>query len=141
MVRGRGGVMLATRWKDGPRTLCGVHVRHFPNMFLVMGPQVQEKRERKGREGGEKGVRERGEKGVRERGEKGVRERGECSCVRVVSICLPLRIISLLMMYFVSLILPSIQSFPPVCRCCVPVCLGVSPLSRVVFTTGPGDYR
>ena len=62
MVRGRGGVMLARRWKEGPRTLCGVHVRHFPNMFLLMGPQVQEKRERKGREGGERKGREGGER-------------------------------------------------------------------------------
>ena len=57
MVRGRGGLTLAGRWKEGPRTLCGVHVRHFPNMFLVMGPQVREKGgERKGREEGGKGA-------------------------------------------------------------------------------------
>ena len=38
-VRGRGGVQLADRWKDGPRTHLGIAVDGFPNMFMVCGPQ------------------------------------------------------------------------------------------------------
>jgi cation diffusion facilitator CzcD-associated flavoprotein CzcO len=32
-IRGRGGVSLAERWADGPRTLHGVTVHGFPNLF------------------------------------------------------------------------------------------------------------
>jgi cyclohexanone monooxygenase len=35
---GRGGVRLADRWADGPRTYLGLCVNGFPNMFLVTGP-------------------------------------------------------------------------------------------------------
>ncbi len=38
-IRGRGGVDLATAWKDGPATLLGLQVNGFPNMFTVTGPQ------------------------------------------------------------------------------------------------------
>lgn len=37
-IRGSLGVKLADRWRDGPSSLCGVHVRGFPNMFLMVGP-------------------------------------------------------------------------------------------------------
>jgi cation diffusion facilitator CzcD-associated flavoprotein CzcO len=32
---GRGGVSLTERWKDGMRTMHGMHVRGFPNLFIV----------------------------------------------------------------------------------------------------------
>jgi cation diffusion facilitator CzcD-associated flavoprotein CzcO len=32
---GRGGVTLSERWRDGMRTLHGMHVRGFPNLFVV----------------------------------------------------------------------------------------------------------
>ena len=34
-VIGAGGVSLADAWKDGPRTLYGMHTRGFPNFFLM----------------------------------------------------------------------------------------------------------
>ena len=34
---GRGGVSLTERWADGMRSLHGIHVREFPNLFIV-GP-------------------------------------------------------------------------------------------------------
>jgi len=37
-VHGRGGASLTQRWKDGVRTLHGMHSRGFPNCF-IMGPQ------------------------------------------------------------------------------------------------------
>jgi cyclohexanone monooxygenase len=37
-VHGRGGATLTQRWKDGVRTLHGMHSRGFPNCF-IMGPQ------------------------------------------------------------------------------------------------------
>jgi cyclohexanone monooxygenase len=37
-LRGRGGVTLAERWADGPRTYLGLTVAGFPNLFLVTGP-------------------------------------------------------------------------------------------------------
>ncbi|HVN40993.1 MAG TPA: NAD(P)/FAD-dependent oxidoreductase [Myxococcota bacterium] len=37
-IIGRGGVKLSERWKDGVRTLHGMHSRGFPNCF-IMGPQ------------------------------------------------------------------------------------------------------
>jgi cation diffusion facilitator CzcD-associated flavoprotein CzcO len=39
-VRGRGGVSLAEKWSEGPRTHLGIAVDGFPNMFLVAGPQT-----------------------------------------------------------------------------------------------------
>src|SRR5262249_33825489 len=37
-VYGRGGATLTQRWKDGVRTLHGMHSRGLPNCF-IMGPQ------------------------------------------------------------------------------------------------------
>jgi cyclohexanone monooxygenase len=37
-IRGRGGVSLREHWAAGPRTLLGLAVAGFPNMFLVTGP-------------------------------------------------------------------------------------------------------
>jgi cyclohexanone monooxygenase len=37
-IVGRGGVTLTERWKNGVRTLHGMHSRGFPNCF-IMGPQ------------------------------------------------------------------------------------------------------
>jgi cyclohexanone monooxygenase len=37
-IVGRGGVKLSERWKNGVRTLHGMHSRGFPNCF-IMGPQ------------------------------------------------------------------------------------------------------
>eukprot|EP00039_Didymoeca_costata_P002972 m.64227 g.64227 ORF g.64227 m.64227 type:complete len:509 (+) comp11632_c0_seq1:168-1694(+) len=39
-VEGLDGKTLMEHWKHGPRTACGVHVKGFPNMFLMIGPQV-----------------------------------------------------------------------------------------------------
>lgn len=38
-MEGRAGVDLMEHWSCGPRTLVGVHVRGFPNMFVLVGPQ------------------------------------------------------------------------------------------------------
>jgi cyclohexanone monooxygenase len=38
-VRGRGGVTVAEKWKDGPRTHLGIMIDGFPNLFMVLGPQ------------------------------------------------------------------------------------------------------
>jgi cyclohexanone monooxygenase len=38
-VRGRGGVSMAEKWADGPRTYLGIGVDDFPNLFMVLGPQ------------------------------------------------------------------------------------------------------
>ncbi|HTO08966.1 MAG TPA: NAD(P)/FAD-dependent oxidoreductase [Myxococcota bacterium] len=38
-VRGRGGVTIADKWRDGPRTHLGIMVDGFPNLFMVLGPQ------------------------------------------------------------------------------------------------------
>jgi len=38
-VAGRGGVRLADRWAEGPKTYIGMTVAGFPNMFLITGPQ------------------------------------------------------------------------------------------------------
>ena len=38
-VRGRSGVTIAEKWKDGPRTHLGITVDGFPNFFMVLGPQ------------------------------------------------------------------------------------------------------
>ena len=37
-VRGRGGVLLAERWADGPQSYLGLMVADFPNLFTVTGP-------------------------------------------------------------------------------------------------------
>jgi cation diffusion facilitator CzcD-associated flavoprotein CzcO len=34
-IRGRGGVALHDHWKDGPRTLHGLHSRGFPNCYVI----------------------------------------------------------------------------------------------------------
>lgn len=38
-LRGRGGVLLKDKWKDGPNTFLGMLVDDFPNMVLIAGPQ------------------------------------------------------------------------------------------------------
>jgi len=40
-IIGRGGVALADKWKDGPRTYLGVFTRGFPNLFLMPSPGMQ----------------------------------------------------------------------------------------------------
>lgn len=37
-IRGVGGLRLADAWKDGPRTLLGLQVAGFPNLFTITGP-------------------------------------------------------------------------------------------------------
>jgi cation diffusion facilitator CzcD-associated flavoprotein CzcO len=37
-IRGRDGVALADKWKEGPRTYLGVAVAGFPNLFTITGP-------------------------------------------------------------------------------------------------------
>ena len=37
-VRGRGGMRLADRWAEGPKTYLGLGVAGFPNLFTVTGP-------------------------------------------------------------------------------------------------------
>jgi cation diffusion facilitator CzcD-associated flavoprotein CzcO len=37
-IRGAGGVRLADAWSTGPRTLLGIQVAGFPNMFTITGP-------------------------------------------------------------------------------------------------------
>jgi len=37
-IRGRGGATLKDRWADGPRTLLGLMIAGFPNLFIVTGP-------------------------------------------------------------------------------------------------------
>jgi cyclohexanone monooxygenase len=37
-IRGRGGIGLADRWADGPKTYLGLGVAGFPNLFTVTGP-------------------------------------------------------------------------------------------------------
>ncbi|MDN5938485.1 MAG: NAD(P)/FAD-dependent oxidoreductase [Salinisphaera sp.] len=39
-IRGRGGVSLAEKWAQGPRTYLGLEVDGFPNMFPMCGPQT-----------------------------------------------------------------------------------------------------
>ncbi|MDQ1178613.1 alpha/beta hydrolase fold domain-containing protein [Rhodococcus sp. SORGH_AS_0301] len=38
-ITGRDGVRLADEWADGPQTYLGLTVHHFPNLFMVTGPQ------------------------------------------------------------------------------------------------------
>jgi cation diffusion facilitator CzcD-associated flavoprotein CzcO len=37
-IRGRGGVRLKDEWAHGPRTLLGLMMAGFPNLFIVTGP-------------------------------------------------------------------------------------------------------
>jgi cyclohexanone monooxygenase len=37
-IRGKSGVSLADKWRDGPRTLFGVATNGFPNLFMITGP-------------------------------------------------------------------------------------------------------
>lgn len=37
-VRGRGGVTLQSRWREGPSTYLGLGVAGFPNLFTITGP-------------------------------------------------------------------------------------------------------
>ena len=37
-IRGRGGVTLARKWAEGPRTYLGVATAGFPNLFIITGP-------------------------------------------------------------------------------------------------------
>jgi cation diffusion facilitator CzcD-associated flavoprotein CzcO len=41
LVVGRGGVTIAEKWKDGPRTLHGMTTSGFPNLFLMPAPRQQ----------------------------------------------------------------------------------------------------
>ena len=36
-IRGRGGLTLAQKWADGPRTYLGLMTQGFPNLFIVTG--------------------------------------------------------------------------------------------------------
>jgi cation diffusion facilitator CzcD-associated flavoprotein CzcO len=37
-LRGAGGLRLADAWKEGPRTLLGLGIAGFPNLFTITGP-------------------------------------------------------------------------------------------------------
>jgi cation diffusion facilitator CzcD-associated flavoprotein CzcO len=37
-VTGRGGVTLASAWRHGPVAYLGTAIPHFPNLFLLTGP-------------------------------------------------------------------------------------------------------
>ncbi len=37
-IRGRGGVSLKDKWRDGPKTYLGIMVAGFPNLFTLTGP-------------------------------------------------------------------------------------------------------
>jgi cyclohexanone monooxygenase len=37
-IRGAGGVRLADKWAEGPRTYLGVATAGFPNLFIITGP-------------------------------------------------------------------------------------------------------
>lgn len=39
-VRGRGGVRLADRWRDGAHAYLGIAVPDFPNLFVIYGPNT-----------------------------------------------------------------------------------------------------
>ena len=39
-ITGVGGQKLATQWADGARAYLGIHVPHFPNLFLSYGPNT-----------------------------------------------------------------------------------------------------
>jgi cyclohexanone monooxygenase len=37
-IRGAGGMPLADAWADGPRTMLGLQIAGFPNLFTITGP-------------------------------------------------------------------------------------------------------
>jgi cyclohexanone monooxygenase len=37
-IRGRGGVSLQDKWKEGPKTYLGLTIAGFPNLFTITGP-------------------------------------------------------------------------------------------------------
>jgi cyclohexanone monooxygenase len=37
-IRGRGGLTLAQKWRDGPKTYLGLMTAGFPNLFTITGP-------------------------------------------------------------------------------------------------------
>ena len=37
-LRGRGGLSIKEHWQHGPTSYLGVTVAHFPNMFMILGP-------------------------------------------------------------------------------------------------------
>src|SRR4029453_17339918 len=37
-IRGKGGIKLAEKWAEGPRTYLGVATAGFPNLFIITGP-------------------------------------------------------------------------------------------------------
>jgi cation diffusion facilitator CzcD-associated flavoprotein CzcO len=37
-IRGRGGIALEEKWREGPRTYLGLAVAGFPNLFTITGP-------------------------------------------------------------------------------------------------------
>ncbi|ULN49578.1 NAD(P)/FAD-dependent oxidoreductase [Mycolicibacterium goodii] len=39
-IRGRGGVSITDKWKEGPSTYLGVAVNDFPNFFMILGPHA-----------------------------------------------------------------------------------------------------
>jgi cyclohexanone monooxygenase len=38
-IKGKGGLAIKEKWRDGPQTYLGVMVAGFPNMFMITGPQ------------------------------------------------------------------------------------------------------
>src|SRR5262249_26707113 len=38
-IKGKGGLSINEKWKDGPQTYLGVMVAGFPNMFMITGQQ------------------------------------------------------------------------------------------------------
>ena len=37
-IRGRGGLALRDKWRDGPRSYLGLGSAGFPNLFIITGP-------------------------------------------------------------------------------------------------------
>jgi cation diffusion facilitator CzcD-associated flavoprotein CzcO len=37
-IRGRDGLTIQDHWKDGPTSYVGVTTAHFPNLFMILGP-------------------------------------------------------------------------------------------------------
>jgi cation diffusion facilitator CzcD-associated flavoprotein CzcO len=40
VIHGRGGVSLASEWRDGEEAYLGTLVKRFPNLFLIVGPNT-----------------------------------------------------------------------------------------------------
>ncbi len=38
-IKGKGGLSIRDKWKDGPNTYLGIMAAGFPNMFMITGPQ------------------------------------------------------------------------------------------------------